>query len=265
MTKTATKLDGRELAGFIKERHRQQIAGLGVVPKLAIIQANDDAATEAYIRVKSRYGRDVGAEVEVHKVEQAEILPLVAKLNTDTSVHGIIVQLPIPDQSQTDQVTSAIDPYKDVDGLHPDSQFTAATPMAILWLLAGYNIDPKGRVVTVVGQGQLVGKPLSDLLENSEAQVVRCDKNTEDLKAETLKADIVISGTGVPGLIKPGMVKRKAVIVDAGAGEAGGSVVGDVDPDLFKDDSLKITPNPGGVGPMTVVALFENLIQAASA
>jgi methylenetetrahydrofolate dehydrogenase (NADP+) / methenyltetrahydrofolate cyclohydrolase len=191
-------------------------------------------------------------------------LSLVQKLNNDTTVHGIIVQLPLPDSSQTDEVTSAINPAKDVDGLHPDSQFTAATPMAILWLLAGYNIDPKGKLVAVVGQGRLVGAPLSQLLEDSEAEVIRCDKRTKDLAAETRKADIVVSGTGVPGLIKPGMVKPKAVVVDAGAGEANGSVSGDLHPDLFKDASLKITPNPGGVGPMTVVALFENLLQAAT-
>ncbi len=256
-------LDGRQLAGFIKERHARQVAGTSRAPKLAIVQASHDPATEAYIKVKSRYGSDIGAAVEVYQVKQAEILPLIKNLNDDKSVDGIIVQLPLPDKSQTEAVIAALNPAKDVDGLHPDSKFTAATPMAILWLLAGYNIDPKAKTVVVVGQGRLVGAPLTELLENSESTVIRCDESTPDLKAETLKADIVISATGVPGLIKPGMVQPKTVVVDAGSGEAGGSVVGDIDPKLLNDRSLKITPNPGGVGPMTVVALFENLLQAA--
>lgn len=257
-------LDGRQLASFIKERHIRQAASLEVQPKLAIVQSSVDPATESYIRVKSRYGADIGAIVEVHKVEQSEILELISKLNSDATVHGIIIQLPLPDPHQTDKILASIDPSKDVDGLHPDTGFTPATPMAILWLLAGFNIDPKGKTVAVVGQGRLVGAPLSEILESSDSTVIRCDKRTQDLSAETLKADIVISATGVPGLIQPGMVKHKAVVVDAGVGEDNGSMAGDLDPKLYDDKSLTITPNPGGVGPMTVVALFENLLQATA-
>lgn len=257
-------LDGRQLASFIKERHINQVANLRVQPKLAIVQASNDPSTESYIKVKSRYGANIGVLVDVHKVDQSGISSLIEDLNKDKSVHGIIVQLPLPDPGPTDEILASIDPKKDVDGLHPESLFTPATPMAILWLLAGFNIDPKGKTVAVVGQGRLVGAPLSTLLENSESKVIRCDKQTKDLAAETLKADIVISATGVPGLIKPGMVKHKAVVVDAGVGEDNGSMVGDLDSKLYDDKSLVITPNPGGVGPMTVVALFENLLQAAS-
>ncbi|MBW3538546.1 bifunctional 5,10-methylenetetrahydrofolate dehydrogenase/5,10-methenyltetrahydrofolate cyclohydrolase [Candidatus Parcubacteria bacterium] len=256
-------LDGRELAGYIKERHSRQVAAMPTKPNLAIVQSSDDPATASYIRVKSRYGRDIGATVKVYEVTMDRIRSQVEQLNEDPEVDGIIVQLPLPERSKTNEVTETVAPHKDVDGLHPHSQFTPATPMAILWLLAGYGVAVEGQRVTLVGKGRLVGAPLSKLLRQSGAKVTVCDSRTEDLPAATRAADIVVSATGRPGLIKPGMVKPGAVVVDAGSGESGGSIKGDVDPELQKDTTLKITPNPGGVGPMTVVALFENLLQAA--
>ncbi len=153
---------------------------------------------------------------------------------------------------------------KDVDGLGPNSPFDAATPKAILWLLGGYNIDFKGKTVVVVGQGLLVGAPLATMLEDSGAHVIRCDKSTADLRSEVMKADIIVTATGQPNLITADMVKSGTVVIDAGTAEIDGNLVGDVDHALYEDESLKITPNPGGVGPITVAALFDNLLQAAT-
>ena len=259
-------LGGRELAAYIKERHRLQVEALGFQPKLAIIMSTQaTAATQSYVRVKTRYAHDIGAEVDVREVapNNVSLLKTITELNQQTDTNGIIVQLPIHG-IDVDRILSALDPRKDVDGLHPKSRFSPATPQAIVWLLSGHGIEVRGKIITVVGQGRLVGAPLAKLLEESGATVIRCDKYTKDLPAETRRGDIVISATGQPDLVKPGMVKPGAVVVDAGSGEAGGSIRGDVDPALFEDESLSITPNPGGVGPMTVVALFDNLLQAAA-
>ena len=249
-------LDGRDLAGFIQQRHSGVVRGLGIPPQLAIVRTGDDEATSRYLRSKRRYGEDIGAEVTFHAETPATILDRIGALNRDDSVTGIIVQLPLADRSLTAQALAAVAPGKDVDGLGPDSPFETATPKAALWLLAAYNIDLKGRIV-VVGQGRLVGKPLADRLEASGCEVVRCDINTLDLAAETRTADIIFTGTGRPSLIKPDMVKTGAVVVDTG------SPVGELDPALYDRSDLILTPNPGGIGPMTVAALFDNLLIAA--
>jgi methylenetetrahydrofolate dehydrogenase (NADP+)/methenyltetrahydrofolate cyclohydrolase len=149
-----------------------------------------------------------------------------------------------------------IAPAKDIDGLGPNSPYEAATPKAALWLLAAHGIDLKGRIV-VVGQGRLVGKPLADRMIASGLDVVRCDINTKDLKTEVLQADIIFTGTGQEHLITPDMVKLGAVLVDTGSPKS------ELDPGLYEREDLTLTPNPGGVGPMTVVSLFDNLLIAA--
>lgn len=260
-------LSGKELAGFIKQRHYKQVRSLGFSPVLAIVMsAQANAATRMYVKSsKSRYSQDVGATVQVHEVEgdTTAVVKLIKKLNADLSINGLIVQLPFSGLD-VDAALAAIDPNKDVDGLNAHSRFDPATPKAILWLLSSYGIEWKDQVVAVVGQGRVVGKPLADILERSGARVMRCDINTKDLAAETLKAEIIITAAGVPNLIKAGMVRPGAVIVDAGTTEMGGNLVGDVDHALYEDEALKVTPNPGGVGPVTVAALFDNLLLAAS-
>jgi methylenetetrahydrofolate dehydrogenase (NADP+)/methenyltetrahydrofolate cyclohydrolase len=173
----------------------------------------------------------------------------------------MIVQLPF-DGVDVDEVLAAIKPEKDVDGLGPTPIFDPATPKGIIWILGAYDIDFKGKTVAVVGQGRLVGAPLSQMLEDSGANVIRCNSKS-DLKAECLKSNIVVSAVGKPGLIGPGMVEPGTVVIDAGTADLGGSVVGDVDKALYDDETLKVTPNPGGVGPVTVSALFDNVILAA--
>lgn len=250
-------LDGKNLADFIKERHYQQVRGLDHMPKLAIIHASSDPATASYLKAKQGYGEDIGVNVEIHQPDPKtdKLEHLTKRLSDDKSVDGIVLQLPLQEGIDTDQIISLIAPAKDVDGLNPKSDFDSATATGIMWLLSGYQIDHKSKVVTVVGQGRLVGQPLAKMLEDSGAKVIRCDEHTQDLKSQTLKANIVVSATGQKNLIQPGMVKDGAVVVDA---------AGDVDPSLFENESLKITPTPGGIGPMTVAVLFDNLLRAAS-
>ncbi len=249
-------LEAKDVVGFIQERHIRVVAGLENQPRLAIVRMGDDPATDRYLKAKTGYGEDIGAAVDIYPEAPDTIVDRIHRLNRDKSVTGIIVQLPLTDHNLTDQALAAVAPEKDVDGLGPNTTFEAATPKAALWLLASYNVDLKGRIV-VVGQGRLVGKPLADRLEASGCDVVRCDIHTKDLKAETLQADIIFTGTGQPALIKSDMVKVGAVLVDTG------SPRNELDPALFDRPDLIITPNPGGVGPMTVASLFDNLLIAA--
>jgi methylenetetrahydrofolate dehydrogenase (NADP+)/methenyltetrahydrofolate cyclohydrolase len=249
-------LTGRDIADFITQRHAGIVAGLSTKPVLAIIRSKQNVAGDRYLTMKRKYGNGIGVDVDLY-VETAEtILKRIEKLNADPKVTGIIIQLPLTGMDLTTQALASIDRSKDVDGLAPDTKFEAATPKAALWLLAAHNIDLKGRIV-VVGQGKLVGKPLADRLEASGHDVVRCDITTKDLKAETLQADILFTGTGQEHLIKPDMVKLGAVLVDTGSPKS------EFDPALYHRGDLTLTPNPGGVGPMTVVSLFDNLLIAA--
>ncbi len=250
-------LTGRDIADFIKQRHMGMVPGFSVTPKLAIIRSKDNEAGDRYLKMKRQYGLDIGALVDLYVETSGTILDRIATLNADPTVTGIIIQLPLTDQAITDQATAAVAPAKDVDGLAPGTTFEAATPKAALWLLAAHNVDLAGRIV-VVGQGRLVGKPLADRLEASGHDVVRCDIHTKDLKAETIQADILFTGTGQEHLIKPDMVKHGAVLVDTGSPRY------EFDPGLYSRDDLTLTPNPGGVGPMTVVSLFDNLLIAAA-
>jgi len=260
-------LDGRELAEFIKERQAFQVRGLRqahlVLPKLAIIQAKDDPVIDTYVRLKKRYGADILIDVDVHRVAEADIPGLLERLNADESVHGIIVQLPLNDPSRTDETVNLVAPHKDVDALGEKPLFDPATPMAILWLLAGYNIDFSGKNVLLIGRGKLVGAPLERILTASGVNVTVADRSTADLKTLTMEADVIITATGSPAIIFPDMVKSGAVIVDAGVASEDGKTVGDVAPEMYERDDIIITPAKGGVGPLTVCALFDNVIRAA--
>ena len=260
-------LNGRELAGFIKERQAHQVRGLrqalGIIPKLAIVVTIDHPAINVYMRMKKRYGADILVDVDVHRVLQTEVPELLNKLNNDVSVHGIIVQLPLEDPSKTDEIVNLVDPAKDVDALGKDAVLEPATPLAILWLLAGYNVDLRGKDIVLVGRGKLVGAPLERMLKASDMFVRVLDSATKDIKAELEGADVIVTATGASGLITADMIKRGAVVVDAGVAGEGGKTVGDLAPDVYERDDLTITPAKGGVGPLTICALFENVIRAA--
>jgi methylenetetrahydrofolate dehydrogenase (NADP+) / methenyltetrahydrofolate cyclohydrolase len=260
-------LNGRELAEFIKERQVHQVRSLrqggGVVPKLAIIQVKDDPVINTYVRLKGQYGDDIAVEVEVHKPKQTEVKDLIETLNADETVHGIIVQLPLVDTSETDEIVNLVAPGKDVDALGAEATFEPATPMAILWLLAGYNIDLRAKNILLIGKGKLVGAPLERILNASELSVTVADRKTANLAEVTQEADVIITATGSPAILYPEMIKQGAVVVDAGVASEDGKTVGDVAESVYERDDLTITPAKGGVGPLTVCALFENVILAA--
>lgn len=262
------QLNGTELAEFIKERQTKQVRSLRqsarVAPKLVIISCNDDPIIRTYIGLKKSYGEDIAVEVEDVAVAQSEIQQVIAQYNSDDSVNGIIVQLPLIDQSQTDEIVNSIDPAKDVDALGNQAALDPATPTAIMWLLAGYNIDLRGKKIVIVGNGRLVGAPMHRMLGNSGLDdVTVIDINTKNPDALLLAADVVISATGHHGVIHTDNIKHGAVVVDAGVASEHGKLVGDAADNLYDRDDLIITPKKGGVGPITVCALFDNVIRAA--
>lgn len=259
-------LNGSELASFIKQRQEKAVSSLRlnykIVPKLAIVQVKDDPVINTYVRLKKKYGADIGIEVESHHPKQSEVEEVIKTLNKDQSIHGIIVQLPIEDVSETDKIVNLVDHNKDVDALADKTDFDPATPMAIFWLLAGYNIELKGKKVVIIGKGKLVGKPLEKMLKASGIDVVVADRQTKDLSKTTLEADVIITATGSPAILHTNMIKQGAVIVDAGVASEAGKTVGDLDDSVYERDDLIITPKKGGVGPLTVCSLFENVIKA---
>lgn len=258
-------LDGRELAEFIKERQAKDVRRLRarkIWPKLAIVQVGDNAASASYIRSKQKYGADIGIAVDVHQADQP--IPIIDKLNKDPNVHGIIVQLPLPEGTNTDEVLNSVAAKKDVDGLTSASSFDKPTPTAILWLLAGFNIDLISKAILIVGEGRLVGEPLAEILKQANYDVKTFNERSKDLHGSISDADIIITATGQPGLIKSDWIKDGTVVVDAGTSESGGKVVGDVEPALYERADIKVSPTPGGVGPLTVCALFDNVILAAN-
>jgi methylenetetrahydrofolate dehydrogenase (NADP+) / methenyltetrahydrofolate cyclohydrolase len=262
-------LDGLQLAGFIKERQARQVRALRqahkIFPKLAILRTSEDPRIAAYVKLKKAYGADILIEVEEHFVAQDDAMATVKKLNADPTVTGIIVQLPLADTAKTSELLNAVDPAKDVDGLGEKATLDPATPMAILWLLAGYNVELAGRHIVIVGQGRLVGGPLTKIFEASGYKVTTVTKATEDLHAVVRTGDVVITAAGVPGLIKSDMLRPDAIVVDAGVATDKGKLVGDIDPSVYERHDLTITPKKGGVGPLTVCALFENVIRAGQA
>lgn len=258
-------LNGSELAGFIKERHAKQVRTLRankIHPKLAIVQVKDDPVINTYVRLKKQYGADIGIDVDVHNIKQTEAPQLLSKLSNDPSVHGIIVQLPLEDTAETDKIVNLVVPQKDVDALGSQSRFEPATPMAIMWLLAGYNVDLAGKHILLIGRGKLVGAPLEKILKSSGHNVEVIGREVKDLASYTKEADVIITATGSPALLYSDMIKKGAVVVDAGVASEEGKTVGDLAPEVRARDDLTITPEKGGVGPLTVCALFENVIRA---
>lgn len=260
-------LNGRELAGYIKERQAHEVRALRqahhVFPKLAIIRTNPDPVVDSYMKLKQDYGEDILIDVDVHTIKQYEALERIEQLNADPAVHGIIVQIPLPDPDETKEILNAVSKDKDVDGLAEGTTFDPATPMAINWLLAGYNVDLAGKRIVIVGNGRLVGRPLARMWRSSGYDVEVADKSVRSLADMTLQADVLVSATGVPGLIKADMVKGDVIIVDAGVATDSNGLVGDVAPDVRELPDVTITPEKGGVGPLTVCALFDNVIRSA--
>lgn len=281
-------LSGSELAGYMKENQAHMARGLrarGVQPKLVIIRDNESPVIVKYVTLKQRYGEDIGVEVEDWLRE--DVVEAVREANSRRDVHGVIVQLPLKDKSMTDAVVREIVSEKDVDGLAGEAdkaenyapgdimdeatgeterfgvtKFESATATAINWLLAGYDIDLRSKKIALVGRGRLVGAPLERMWRNSgyDVTVFRSKDSLETLP----EYDVIVSATGVPHLIRDELVGAGAVVVDAGTASEGGVLVGDVDDEVRERDDLRaITPKVGGVGPLTVTALFEHVLIAA--
>jgi len=260
-------LNGAELVGYIKERQARQVRALrqswDVFPKLAILRTGNSHVTDKYMQLKADYGKDILIDVDTYDLADDEIIDKIKRLNDDDSVHGIIIQLPLSNKDMTNQVVNAVSPDKDIDGLGDNPKYIPATALAIDWLLAGYNVDLAYKKIAIVGKGRLVGMPLAKLWINNGFNVVICDTKTQDLAKALQPVDVIVTATGVPHLITSDMISKNAVVVDAGTASENNKIVGDLAEDVRMRDDLTITPLKGGVGPLTVAALFDNVIMAA--
>jgi methylenetetrahydrofolate dehydrogenase (NADP+)/methenyltetrahydrofolate cyclohydrolase len=267
-------MDGAALAARMREEIKQEVAELGHVG-LATVLVGDDPASDVYIRLKHKASNAAGIAAVDYRLptetREDELVELVEELNEDDSVDGILVQTPLPDQIDEARVMLAIDPMKDVDGLHPFSAgqlylgrqtLVPATPLGVMHLLSEYKIPIAGARAVVVGRSALVGKPMALLLLQANATVTICHSRTEDLAHHTLDADVLVAAVGLPGVITADMVKQGATVIDVGITRTDSGLVGDVEPDVA-DFAAYLTPVPGGVGPMTIAVLLGNAVRAA--
>lgn len=262
-------LNGSELVGYIKERQARQIRGLrqawNIFPRLVILKTpGASKVITTYVNLKQRYGDDILVQTDIVTCSEYDMLTTLDSLNADATVHGIIVQLPLDDTSKTDEIVARIAPEKDVDGLGPETGFDSATAMAINWLIAGYGIDLAAKHIAIVGNGRLVGAPLARMWRASGYNVTVLDRKSPDIAGVLRESDVVVTATGNPHLITAAMLKVGAVVVDAGTASEDGVIVGDLDASVRAREDLIITPEKGGVGPLTVAALFDNVITAAN-
>ena len=263
------QLNGSELVGYIQERQARQVRALRqaskVFPKFVIIKSTTASPViDVYVRLKQRYAEEILIETHVVTLHEGDMPLAIERFNDDPAVHGIIVQLPLADPALTDAIVNLIDPKKDVDGLSEAAKYESATATAINWLLAGYGVDLQGKTITIVGNGRLVGAPLAKLWRSGSHNVTVLDDTHEDIASVLKKSDIIVTATGVPRLIKSDMIQIGATVVDAGTASENGVVVGDVDPSVRERDDIIITPVKGGVGPLTIAALCDHVIQAAT-
>ncbi|MBR3143667.1 bifunctional 5,10-methylenetetrahydrofolate dehydrogenase/5,10-methenyltetrahydrofolate cyclohydrolase [Candidatus Saccharibacteria bacterium] len=256
-------LNGKELAGFIKERQAHQVRSLHQKPALLIIHDSDNPVIMKYVELKIKYGEDIGISVINYRAKNADdIATKINEANINPNIHGIILQLPITDKTKTNELTNLIAPEKDVDGLGENAKYDSATATAINWLLTGYDINLTNKKIAIVGRGKLVGAPLYKMFTNSNYDVTNFHHG-DDL-TNLRNYDIIISATGVPGLITNDMVAPGAVIVDAGTASEKGIIKGDVSGEVrTREDLTAITPTIGGVGPLTIACLFDHVIQSA--
>ena len=260
-------LDGSELAAYIQERQAKQVRhlrqSLHCNPTLVILKTSNDDVIETYVRMKKRYGSEIGVSVVVEHVSDNELPDVIDKYNQDDETHAIIIQLPLADQSMTDQAVGMVDASKDVDGLSGHTSFTPATAMAIDWLLNGYNIEMRDKKIAIVGSGRLVGGPLAKMWTEAGYNVTSFDENSKNMIGQLKRYNLIVSAAGVPGLINSHSVQPGAVVVDAATSSEHGKILGDVADDVRERSDLTITPEKGGVGPLTVCALFDNVLRAA--
>ena len=275
-------LDGRAVSLKVKESVKvraDELKKFGIEPTLAVVLVGEDKASQTYVRAKEKACNEYGIKSVAHRLSenttQNELLALINVLNLDDSIHGILVQLPLPKHIDTNVVLAAIDPRKDVDGFHAVNVgklvsgldgFVPCTPLGVMEILKEYGIDVAGLNAVVIGRSNIVGKPMANLLLNASATVTVTHSKTKNLKEICKNADLIVAAIGKPFFLKADMVKDGAVVVDVGINRLDdGRLVGDVDFDEVAPKCSYITPVPGGVGPMTIAMLLNNTILAAQA
>jgi methylenetetrahydrofolate dehydrogenase (NADP+)/methenyltetrahydrofolate cyclohydrolase len=273
---SATIIDGKALAAKVREEVAADVAELGSVG-LTTVLVGDDPASHVYINLKQKAAQDIG--IDAHDIRlpaettEEEILSLLAELNADDSVDGLLVQLPLPDHIDEPTIIEAIDPAKDIDGIHPINAgrlylgrpaLVPGTPLGVMRMLAEYDIETKGARAVVVGRSSIVGKPMAHLLLQANATVTICHSRTEDLQRHTLDADILVAAVGRLHVIGADMVKAGAAVIDVGMNRTDEGLFGDVDPNAA-ERAAYVTPVPGGVGPMTIAMVLKNTVTAARA
>ena len=273
-------IDGKELAKNIRLKLKDEVTELksaGIKPKLAVIMVGDDKASKVYVRNKSKACEDVEIEYEEHilpaSTKMEELLELIEKLNNDATIHGILVQSPLPERLDANVAFRTISPKKDVDGFNPinvgklslnQDCFVSCTPFGIIKMLEAYNIPIEGAHAVIIGRSNIVGKPLAKCLLNKNATVTVCHSKTKNLKEITKQADILVAAIGKPKFVTEDMVKEGATVIDVGINRMDdGKLLGDTDFENIKDKVSYITPVPGGVGPMTIAMLMHNVVKAA--
>lgn len=272
-------IDGKEVARKIRENLKSKVEELkkkNISPKLAVIMVGEDPASKIYVRNKSKACEELGIEYEEFLLKegttQQELLDLINKLNKDKTVHGILLQSPIPEHLDINEAFRTIAPEKDVDGFNPvnvgklvlgQDTFISCTPFGVIKMLEEYNIEIEGKNAVVIGRSNIVGKPMLQCLLNKHATVTICHSKTKNLKEVTKNADILVSAIGKAKFVTKDMVKPGAVVIDVGINRnEEGKVCGDVDFDEVKEIAGYITPVPGGVGPMTIAMLMTNIVKA---
>jgi methylenetetrahydrofolate dehydrogenase (NADP+)/methenyltetrahydrofolate cyclohydrolase len=269
-------IDGKAVAARVRERVAAEVAALPSPPGLATILVGDDPASAVYVRMKREDSAEVGIESFHHEPErdvaQDELADLIRSLNDDDRVHGILLQLPLPDQLDQDELISLIDPRKDVDGLTPANAglllqdrpgLVPCTPAGVMELLAEAAVELSGTRAVVLGRSILVGKPVAQLLLRANATVTHCHSRTRDLAPVCREAEVLVAAVGSPGLVTADMVRPGAVVIDVGTNRSDDGLVGDVDFEAVREVAGAITPVPGGVGPMTRAMLLANTVVAA--
>ena len=275
-------LDGKAVSLKVKESVKvraDELKKFGIEPTLAVVLVGEDKASQTYVRAKEKACNEYGIKSVAHRLSenttQNELLALINVLNLDDSIHGILVQLPLPRHIDTNVVLAAIDPRKDVDGFHAVNVgklvsgldgFVPCTPLGVMEILKEYGIEVAGLNAVVIGRSNIVGKPMANLLLNASATVTVTHSKTKNLKEICKNADLIVAAIGKPFFLKADMVKDGAVVVDVGINRLDdGRLVGDVDFDEVAPKCSYITPVPGGVGPMTIAMLLNNTILAAQA
>lgn len=274
-------IDGKKLAKQIRENLKiecEELKEKGINPKLAVIMVGDDKASKIYVKNKSKACNEIGIKYEEYlldeNINQNELIELIEKLNNDKTVHGILLQSPVPDGLDINEAFRKISPEKDVDGFNPTNvgklalnqdTFVSCTPYGIMRMFEAYNIDLEGKKVVIIGRSNIVGKPLMQCCLNKNATVTICHSKTKNIKEHIKDADVVISAIGKPEYVTADMVKDGVIVIDVGINRnEDGKIVGDVDFENVSKKASYITPVPGGVGPMTIAMLMNNVIKACN-